>query len=211
MGKPHGGRVNNRRRIQAKQKQKAKKVSSLWTNFFTRIVRKRVKKKQANTKMKITSLFFLLSLSHTRLTVTCVSHIRVLQTFSALTSALVFPRATRFSQLCGVKAFVWHLSVTSGHWGVPHYSLLTMQHAHTHVFPFTALSKRTHHPPDHYPAPSTTMSPFSVIYPLPVEDEWAFERDCDEMRSDLIYCWESDSQRQPCAPTQAFAILGATN
>lgn len=192
-----------------------KSIKSLDRHRYSYRPNKSEKKKQANTKMKITSLFFLLSFQHqhtqTRLTVTCVSHIRVLQTFSALTSALVFPRATRFSQLCGVKAFVWHLSVTSGHWGVPHYSLLTMQHAHTHVFPFTALSKRTHHPPDHYPAPSTTMSPFSVIYPLPVEDEWAFERDCDEMRSDLIYCWESDSQRQPCAPTQAFAILSATN
>lgn len=32
----------------------------------------------------------------------------------------------------------------------------------THVFPFTTRSEGTHHPACYYPAPSTTMSPFSV-------------------------------------------------
>lgn len=31
-----------------------------------------------------------------------------------------------------------------------------------HVFPFTTRSEGTHHPACYYPAPSTTMSPFSV-------------------------------------------------
>lgn len=32
----------------------------------------------------------------------------------------------------------------------------------THVFPFTTRSEGTHHPACYYPAPSTTMSPFSL-------------------------------------------------
>lgn len=79
----------------------------------------------------------------------------------------VFPGATLqtvFLQACsrsGVRAFVWHLSITSGHASILHYSLLTTLQAH--VFPFT-LSKGTHHPACHYPGPSTTMSPFCRLF-----------------------------------------------
>lgn len=80
--------------------------------------------------------------------------------FPAMTPLTVFLSAAARE---GVRAFVWHLSITSGHWGIPLYSLLTMLQAH--MFPFTTLSKGTHHPACHYPAPSTTMSPFSPYLP----------------------------------------------
>lgn len=67
-----------------------------------------------------------------------------------------------------------------------------------HVFPFTTPSKGTHHPACHYPAPSTTMSPFSLVFTLfQSREEWAFDHEHDEMWSNLIYCWGNDFQIRP--------------
>lgn len=61
----------------------------------------------------------------------------------------------------------------------------------THVFPFTALSKETHHADCHYPAaPSTTMSPFSVIYPLQVRGRiglFHHEHNRNVVKPDLLF------------------------
>lgn len=60
----------------------------------------------------------------------------------------------------GVRAFVWHSSITSGQWCIPQQRLTNATSAH--VFLFTTKSEGTHHPACYYPAPSTTMSPFSA-------------------------------------------------
>ena len=100
----------------------------------------------------------------------------------------------------GVRAFVWHLSITSGHWGIPHYSLLTMLQAHM-CFPLWRWSKRTHHPACHYPAPSTTMSPFSRLFThFQSGKEWAFDHEHDEMWLNLIYCGETILRDNPLSP-----------
>lgn len=68
----------------------------------------------------------------------------------------------------------------------------------THVFPFTTLSKETHHPACHYPALYTTMGPFSLLFThFQLGKEWAFDHKHDEMWSNLIYCWGNDSKDTP--------------
>lgn len=54
----------------------------------------------------------------------------------------------------------------------------------THVFPFTMQSKGTHHPACHYPALSTTMNSFSVLFThIQSGREWAFDHKHDQMWS----------------------------
>lgn len=78
----------------------------------------------------------------------------------------------------GVRAFVWHLSITSGHWGIPQFSLLTRLQAHM-CFPLQHQAKGTHHPACYYPAPFHNNESFFLIRS---GREQAFHHEHDEMQ-----------------------------
>lgn len=127
------------------------------------------------------------------------------KTFITCNWVSVFPTATLLTGL--LKEWSKSVCLTFVHNILPlGYSALQLINnaTSTHMFPFTTLSKGTHHPACHYPAPSTTMSPFSLLFTLfQSGKEWAFDHEHDEMWSNLIYCQGNDSQSCPSSPTPA--------
>lgn len=95
-----------------------------------------------------------------------------------------------------VRAFVWHLSKTSAHWGFQLYSFLTMLQANM-CFPFAA-KKHIIQPATIQPLPQQWAHSL-VFTHFQSEEGWAFDHEHDEMWSNLIYCWLNDSQRHPSA------------
>lgn len=129
------------------------------------------------------------------------------KTFITCNWGSVFPTATLLKVFSAGLLQEWSKSIclTFVHniWPLGYSTLQLINNAtSTHVFPFTMLSKGTHHPACHYPAPSTTMSPFSLLFTrFQSGKEWAFDHEHDEMWSNLIYCWGNYSQRHPSSPT----------